>query len=132
MNQRDTLLFSLVAANMAITTDQIFTKLFQGTNWQANGFVCRRISGAFNTACLGGIYNAISKPAGGILVAAAVSYANLTGAGKIVRIDAYYNAASFAALNGTDLQTAIPYLSLTTANGAALTADWYIYGQVLD
>lgn len=118
-------LYILETANMAVDTDQPFTKVFSGTTYVITKIVGVRVSGAFNTACAGGIYNGTGKPAGGVLVAAAQSWANLTGAGKMVD-------CTLAALNGTDFQAATPYLSLTTANGAALVAKIHIFGFCLD
>lgn len=118
-------LFEGFGLNMQLTTDQALTKLFTGTNYIITDIVAVRASGAFSTACAGGIYNATSKPAGGILVAAAQSWANLTGTGKIV-------IPTLAALVGTDIQNAsIIYVSLTTGNAAALTADFYVNGYVI-
>lgn len=122
VNQR---LFELLGANMQLTTDQAFTKLFAGTNFQITGIVTVRATGAFSVACAGGIYTATSK-GGSALVAAAQSWGALTGANKIV-------TPTLAAIVGTDVQSAaIIYLSLTTGNSAALTANLYAYGYVLD
>lgn len=134
MNQRDTLLFVLASADLGVTTDQTFTKLCVGTNYVISGVIFRRTSGAFNTACAGGIYTAAAK-GGTALVAAAQSYANLTGANKLVKVDTVTNSANFAAANTTDAQTATPILSLTTANTGGtgtLVATVGIYGYVVD
>lgn len=117
-------LFELRNADMAIDTDQQFSKLFGGTKYMITHVVALRVSGAFNTACAGGIYSAATK-GGSALVAAAQSWAGLTGANKSVN-------ATVAAVNGTDVHTTTPYLSLSTANGAALVADLHIYGVCTD
>jgi hypothetical protein len=122
-------LFELRSANMAITTDQVFTRLFSGTNYVITDIVGIRVTGAFGVACLGGIYNAVDKPAGGIFVAAAQSWVNMTGAGKIVRPAL---AALIALATATDVQTLTPYFSLSTGNTGALTARISIYGLPLD
>lgn len=116
-------LFQLLGANMQLTTDQQFTKLFAGTNYVITKIIANRASGGTTVACAGGIYTAASK-GGSALVASAQSWINLSGANKIVD-------ATLAALIATDLQSAIPYLSLTTGSTAAATADIYIYGVVI-
>lgn len=113
-------LFSISAADMELTTDQQFTKLFTGTLWIPTQIVAVRASGAFGSACAGGIYTAASK-AGTAIVAAGQSWAALTGANTTV-------LATLATQAG---QTATPYLSLTTGNTGALTATIYIYGVIL-
>lgn len=118
------LLFVLRSADMTLTTDQAFTKVFSGTNYQITSVSALRKTGAFGVACAGGIYTSAAK-GGSALVAAVQSWAGLTGAGKIV-------SAALAALIATDVQTATPILSLTTGNTGALTADIFIYGVILD
>lgn len=119
------LLFVGRSLNMAVTSDQALTKMVGGTNYMITKVVGVRKTGAFGTACLGGIYTATSK-GGSALVAAAQTWANLTGAGKAVD-------ATLAAVVGTDAQSATTlYLSLTTANTGALTADVFVFGVVID
>ncbi len=78
------------------------------------------------TTAAGGFYNGTGKPAGGVLVAAGQVYTALTAAAKFVD-------ATLGGVAVTDIQTADPiYLSLTTAQGAAATADVYVYGERLD
>jgi hypothetical protein len=116
-------LFQLLSANMQSTSDQQFQKLFAGTNFVITKVVAVWASGGTTVACAGGIYTAASK-AGSALIGAAQSWINLTASGKIVD-------ATLAALLATDLQSATPYLSLTTGSTAAATADIYIYGVVI-
>jgi hypothetical protein len=119
VNQR---LFSISGADMTLTTDQAFTKLFTGTLWIPTQIVAVRATGAFGSACAGGIYPAAAK-AGTAIVAAGQSWAALTGA----------NTSVLATLNTQAVQTTIlPYLSLTTGNTGALTANIFIYGVVVD
>lgn len=115
-------LFVLRSANMAVTTDQPFQKVFDGTLWLPTHIVANRISGAFGVACVGGIYTAAAK-GGTALVAAAQSWALLTGA--LTSVTAALAVASIQS-------TAALYLSLTTGNTGALTADHFVYGLVLD
>lgn len=76
------------------------------------------------TLAAGGIYTAASK-GGTAIVAAAQVYSALTAAAKFLDL-------TLAAVLGTDVLTAKTlYLSLTVAQGAAATADFAIYGDVL-
>lgn len=115
-------LFWLPAANMQLTTDQVFTKLFVGTLWDPQTIVADWQSGAFNTACAGGIYTGASKT-GTIISPAGQSYSALTGASTQQNCAIQAFTVTFSAT---------PILSLTTGNGAALTANLYIYGFVFD
>jgi len=117
------LLFVLRAANMQSTADQQFTRIFGGTKYAVTHVYASRVSGAASVACAGGIYSAASK-GGDALVAAAQSWVSLAS-GVIVN-------ATLAAVAGTALETATPYLSLTTGSTAACTADIFIFGVVLD
>lgn len=115
-------LFQLRGANMQLNTDQPFTKLFQGNLWDPQMIVFNCISGAFNTACAGGIFTGAGKT-GSAIVAVGQSYATLTGV----------NAQTHAAIQANNVTfTATPILSLTTGNAAALVADVFIYGLCLD
>jgi hypothetical protein len=68
------------------------------------------------TTAAGGIYTATAK-GGTIIVAAAQTYAALTNGAKTLVLT----------LNNTDRRTeAILYLSLTTGQGVAATADFYV------
>lgn len=117
-------LFVLSGANMQSTADQTFTKVGTFTNYIITHVVARRASGGTTIACAGGIYSAASK-AGNAWVAAAQSWINLTGAGKVVN-------ATRAAVADTDQASTTPVLSLTTGSTAAATADFVIYGIPLD
>lgn len=122
MNQQ--LLFVLRNADMTLTTDQQFRKIFSGTSWKPTMILGKRVSGAYGVACLGGVYTAASK-GGNAVVAAGQSWANLTGSNKLVN-------ASLAAVADTDLNAGTPYLSLSTGNTGALVSDIFIYGVCLD
>lgn len=118
------LLFVLRSADMAVTTDQIMVKVFAGSKYIITNMYGTRVSGAYNTACLGGLYTAASK-AGNALVASTQTWAALTGASTV-------QTATLAAIAGTSVSTATPYLSLTTGNGAALSADIFLFGVCVD
>lgn len=114
------LLFALLGANMNVTTDQAFTPIFGASSWFMSRAILVNPSTSLTTAA-GGLYNAITKPAGGILVAAAQTYANADASGT----DGQELTMAKAAIG---LQTATPYLSLTTGQGGAATADLYVFG----
>lgn len=113
----------LIGADMTLTTDQAFTFLVNVTEFVPTKIVGIRRSGAFGVTCAGGVYTAATK-GGNAVVAAAQSWANLTGAGKIVD-------ATIAAVVGTDVVANALYLSLTTGNTGALTADIYVFGNII-
>lgn len=117
-------LFVLRGANLAVTTDQAFTKVFSGTNYQITGIYALAKSGAVAALTAGGIYTAATK-GGSALVAAAQVWTGLTAAGKLQTV-------TLGAPIASDVQTATPILSLTTASGTAATADIFITGVVLD
>ena len=76
------------------------------------------------TLAAGGVYSATSK-GGTTIVAAAQVYTALTAASKWIDL-------TLAAGPTTDtLTSATIYLSLTTGQGGAATADCYVYGDVL-
>lgn len=115
------LLGALKAADMNVTSDQAI-----GIN--AAKYILRRIvvtdASVSLTTAVGGIYTATSK-GGTAVVANSQVYSALTAATKFVDL-------TLAAAATTDYQTAaILYLSLTTAQGAAATANVYIYGDPL-
>lgn len=117
-------LFILRSANMTLTTDQSFVKVFPGTKYVVYNVVGVRVSGAFGTACLGGVYDAASK-GGNALVAATQTWASMTGANTCTE-------AILAAIANTTVETATPFLSLTTGNTGALAADIFISGVCVD
>jgi hypothetical protein len=118
------LLFLGRSINMAITTDQALNKVFSGANWVPTKIIALHKTGAFNTACAGGIYTAVSK-GGNAIVASTQSWADLVASGTIVD-------ATLAAIASTIAgSVSTLYLSLTTGNTGALTADVYVFGVVL-
>lgn len=116
----------ITAADLTLATDQVFVWLVSPvpTLYIPRRIIARRVSGAFGVSCLGGVYTAAAK-GGTAIVAAAQSWANLTGAGKIVD-------ATLIAGVGTDIvSAALLYLSLTTGNTGALGADVYLFADIL-
>jgi len=122
----DMCLFKLIGANMNVTTDQPLVPLF-GLGATPLTFVISRIlvtnASASLTTAAGGVYNAVSKPGGGILVAAAQAYSALTGA--TLGLELTRTALALGQ------QSTVPVFSLTTAQGSAATADIYLFGMVL-
>lgn len=77
------------------------------------------------TLAAGGLYTAVSK-GGNAVVAATQLYSALTATTKLVRL-------TVAAIGLTDVVVSgTLYLSLTTAQGSAATADVRVYGYPLD
>ena len=113
------LLFKLAAANLQLTSDQAFTKVYAGSAYLVLAIVARQRSGAASVACAGGIYDAAAK-GGNAIVAAGQNWVTLAS-GVIV-------LATLGAPASTVLLTATPFLSLTTGSTAAATADIYIFG----
>ena len=122
-SQASQMLFVLRGANMQLTSDQPFSRLFAGTNYVLTGVLAKQKTGAASVVCVGGVYTGAAK-AGDILVAAAQSWVTLAN-GIIVQ-------AALAALVGTNLESATPNLSLTTGSTAACTADIFLYGMPID
>lgn len=116
-------LFVIRGANMAIATDQQFTKLFAGTNYRITDIIAVRKTGAASVACLGGIYDAASK-GGNAIVAVGQSWVTLAASVNV--------APALAAIVSTALLSATPYLSLSTGSTAACTADIFIFGYCVD
>lgn len=116
------LLFVLRNANMQLTTDQIFSKVFTGNTWDPYFITANWVSGAFSSACAGGIFSLPSK-GGSAIVATGQSYSALTGATTHTSCTIQANNVTF---------TSVPILSLTTGNSASLFADFFIYGACYD
>lgn len=112
-------IFTLIGANMNSTADQAFTKLVAYTNFQLTRVIVNNASISLATAA-GGIYTAAAK-GGSAIVAASQVYSALTLSTKFIN-------PALAGTALTDILTVTPILSLTTAQGAAATADIRIMG----
>ena len=118
------LLASLISANFNSTADQAITLHTGISKYIIRRIVVTNASLSLTTAA-GGVYGAAAKSAP-IIVAAAQTYATLTAAAK-------FKDLTLEAVVGTDILTATTlYLSLTTAQGAAATADVFIFGDVVE
>jgi hypothetical protein len=110
-----------LSANLNSTSDQAITGL--PTKYMLTGVYVTNASGAVTTA-VGGIYTSISK-GGSQIVYSGQSYSALAGPAVLL-------TTSFAvgALETAYTATTI-YLSLTTAQGSAMSADFYVIGVAL-
>ncbi len=117
----DSLIGVLKGANFNTTADQAIALLFPGNKYEVTGMTVTNASTSLTNAA-GGLYSAAAK-GGTAIVAAAQTYANCTAATKLQK------ATISAAGQADTFNAATLYLSLTTAQGAAATADVYIYGR---
>jgi len=117
------LLFYLKGANLNSTADQPFT--VNGSlpaKFRITDIVATNASGSPTTA-VGGIYTAASK-GGQAIIYAGQAYATLTAATALQQL-AFGTGSAELSYSGT------PILSLTTPQGSAMTADFYIFGAPL-
>jgi hypothetical protein len=121
------LLGKLIAANMNVTTDQQITMFSNPSKFVLRRIVVTNASTSLSTAA-GGIYTAVSK-GGTAVVAASQAYSTLTTSALF--LDLTLNTAGNANIT---VKSSVPnlYLSLTTAQGGAATADVYVYGDILE
>lgn len=106
----------LIGANMNSTADQSIT-LMAGT-WKIEGFYVTTPSTSLTTAA-GGVYTAAAK-GGTAIVAAGQAYSTLVAATDVL-------GCTMAATPNVTNNTI--YLSLTTGQGSAATADVFVYGR---
>lgn len=114
------LLFSIRGANFNIATDQILVPTFIG-KWRAKRITILNASISLTTA-VGGFYTGASK-GGSALVANTQVYSSLTAA--LLALDATLALPNLVLAAATPL-----FLSLTTPEGTAATADIQVYGDV--
>jgi len=114
------ILGKLVGANMNVTTDQAIA--ISAAKYRITRITVTNASASLTLAA-GGVYPAAAK-GGTAIVAAGQLYTALTVA--LLALDLTLAVAS-------TVYSAVPsiFFSLTTAQGAAATADIYIYGDVL-
>jgi hypothetical protein len=114
------LLGKLIGANFNVTTDQAIVLT---PNCVPMEFLVTNASISLTTAA-GGIYTAAAK--GGVAIVAATQvYSNLTIATRAVLLTI---AQLMNAVAGTAATPAQIFFSLTTGQGAAATADIYVFG----
>lgn len=114
------LLATIRSANMNVTTDQALTIL--GTSkYMIDAILVTNASISLTTAA-GGIYPSASK-GGTAIVAAAQTYSALSSHTVVLPLT--------LAVTDTLQSTATLYFALTTPQGAAATADIYVFGYDL-
>jgi hypothetical protein len=112
----------LLGANMNVTTDQQIPLLVSSiVHFRISKITVTNASVSLTTA-VGGVYDAASK-GGNAIVASSQAYSALTAATRALDLTLALNLREPA---GTSL-----YFSLSTAQGAAATADVYVFGEVL-
>ena len=111
-----------IGANFNISTDQLISNLNNSLKFRITKITVTNASISLTTV-QGGLYTGAGKT-GTTIVAAGQSYAALTSAS--VALDLTLNAPNTVLAAATPL-----YLSLTTIQGAAATADVYVFGQSL-
>lgn len=116
----------LIGANMNVTTDNTIPIGSQAGLFILDRIIVTNASISLTTA-VGGVYTAITK-GGTALVANTQVYSALTAAAKFVALTLANSALTDLIDPAT--QTAL-YLNLTTAQGAAATADVYVFGRTL-
>lgn len=115
-------LAKLEGANMNSTADQAIT-VYGASKYVIRGILVTNASISLTTA-QGSLYTAASK--GGTALTTSpttTAYSSLDAAAKYLDL----TLASLTTLTASTL-----YLSLTTPQGAAATADFYIFGDILD
>jgi hypothetical protein len=118
-----TMIGRIIAANFNITTDQPFVMDIPATaRFRVNRITAENTSVAGMSTAAGGVYPAATK-SGTALVAAGQVYTGLTNAATALDL-------TLATPNAIQAAGTIPKLSLTTGQGAAATADLYMYGDV--
>lgn len=120
------LLGSLIGADYNSTSDQQIVMYDAPAKFILRRIVVTNASASLSTAA-GGVYTAVSK-GGTAVVAAAQVYSTLTTSALF--LDLTLNTAGSANIT---VKSSIPnlYLSLTTAQGGAATADVYVFGDIL-
>jgi hypothetical protein len=119
------LLGQLIGANMNSTGDQQIVIFSAPAKYIIRRIVATNASISLSTA-VGGIYPAVSK-GGTAIVANSQVYSGLSASGKFVDL----TVASGYTSGGDVLTVKSIYLSLTTPQGAAATADIYVYGDIV-
>jgi len=119
-----TLIGRQLGINMNVTTDQQISMFNQGLPFRITKISVKNASAALTTAAAGGVYPAASK-GGTAIVAATQVYTALSASNLALDL-------TIVAGPGTTeyVSTQSVFLSLTTANGSAATADVFIYGDL--
>lgn len=120
------LIGKLIGANFNVTTDNtIPVTVPTGLKYRLTKVTVKNASISLTTAA-GGLYTAASK-GGTVVVLAAQAYSALTAA--TIALDTAIVAGPAATVYDPATQASF-FLNLTTAQGAAATADVYLFGDV--
>lgn len=119
------LLGELISANMNSTADQQIVIFSAPAKYIIRRIVVTNASVSLSTAA-GGVYPQVSK-GGTAIVAAGQAYSGLNATSKFIDL----TIASGYTSGGSILTAKSIYLSLTTAQGTAATADVYVYGDIV-
>jgi hypothetical protein len=122
-----TLIGRLIGANMNATTDQTIPLLINSSQHYIAFYAVVKNCSVSLTTAQGAVYAAASKAGTALFGTTTTPFTGCTGA----TTDQAVAAATSTGLDQFVAQSAPPILSLTTAQGAAATADVYIYGFVL-
>jgi hypothetical protein len=121
-----TMIGRIVGANMNVTTDQPATMFLNPGEYYVPGNMIAKDCSTSLTTAAGSVYAAASKTTAIFGSGATQIFTACTGAGTATSLPAV--AAGIALVLPS---TSPPILSLTTAQGAAATANVYFYGYVL-
>ena len=119
------LLGELISADMNSTADQQIVIFSAPAKYIIRRIVVTNASISLTTA-VGGIYPQVSK-GGTAIVANSQAYSSLNATTKFIDL----TIASGYTSGGSILTAKSIYLSLTTPQGAAATADVYVYGDIV-
>lgn len=119
------LLGELISANMNSTADQQIVMFSAPAKYIIRRIVVTNASVSLTTA-VGGVYPQVSK-GGTAIVANSQAYSGLNATSKFIDL----TIASGYTSGGSILTAKSIYLSLTTAQGTAATADVYVYGDIV-
>ena len=128
LGQSETVLAQLLGANFNTTDDQAITLPDTITKFCLTRIIATNASLSLTTA-VGGFYPTVSK-GGTSLVANTQVYSGLTAAASLLNptLTSFANTTAFTASNLTNFSI---YFALTTGQGAAATADIYLFGLIL-
>lgn len=116
------LLFQLAGANLqAKGVDQIFQKMFAGSNYDVSRAYVRQRSGTAAGSGSAVIYDQIAQTGNELFPS--ISFSGFTTLGPNVGISALPTPGV------VPLFTNVPFFNVTTAAGAPCTADIFIYGH---
>jgi hypothetical protein len=121
-----TLIGRIAGANMNATTDQKATMFISPSAYYVPSYMIVKDCSVSLSLVQGAVYDAASKGGNTLFGSTTQAMSACTGAGTAQSV-----SATTAGSKIVEAETAPPILSLTTAQGAAATANVYFYGYVL-